>query len=174
MKEGDWNVDAFYTALVPVEANELDKADWKQPLYGVYTTYTDSPGNLLDLYYIGYDNRHEGAPILTDFSLHTFGTRYLRTIDAWMFEYEAAASSVAKAAWASITKPPSRPSASVTRSPTGGGSLYCGAITTTPRAMPAADRSIGSTSCFPGATTTWDTSTQCSDRTSKRPIYSLR
>lgn len=87
----NWNVDFFYTAFVPVLPTDLDKADWQQPFYGCYSTYTDSPGNLIDFYYIGYDNRHDGAPITTDFSLHTFGTRYLRTFENnWLFEVESA------------------------------------------------------------------------------------
>lgn len=87
----NWNVDLFYTAFVPVLPTELDQADWQQPFYGCYSTYTSSPGNLIDFYYIGYDNRHDGAPITTDFSLHTFGSRYFRTFDDnWMFEYEGA------------------------------------------------------------------------------------
>lgn len=88
----NWSVDLFYTAFVPVSPTDLDEADWKMPFYGCYSTYTDSPGNLIDLYYIGYDNRHEGEPIATDFSLHTFGTRYLRTWDnGWLYEVETAA-----------------------------------------------------------------------------------
>ena len=68
--------------------NELDKADWQQPFYGIYSTYTASPNNTLDIYYIGYDNRHPGA-ITSDFSLHTFGSRLFRTLEeGWMFETE--------------------------------------------------------------------------------------
>lgn len=85
------SVDFFYTSLVPVLPSELDEADWQSPFYGCYSTYTDSPGNLIYFYYIGYDNRHEGTPIVTDFSLHTFGTRYFRTFENnWLFEYEGA------------------------------------------------------------------------------------
>ena len=86
--DGPWSVDGFYTALVPVIPNELDQADWQQPFYGIYSTYTASPNNTLDIYYIGYDNRHPGA-IVSDFSLHTFGSRLFRTLEeGWMFETE--------------------------------------------------------------------------------------
>lgn len=86
--DGPWSVDGFYTALVPVRPNELDHADWQQPFYGIYSTYTESPNNTLDIYYIGYDNRHRGE-IVSDFSLHTFGSRLFRTLEeGWMFETE--------------------------------------------------------------------------------------
>lgn len=86
--DGPWSVDGFYTSLVPVIPNELDKADWQQPFYGIYSTYTAAPNNTLDIYYIGYDNRHPGA-ITSDFSLHTFGSRLFRTLEeGWMFETE--------------------------------------------------------------------------------------
>ena len=87
-EDGPWSIDTFYTSFVPVLANDLDKADWQQPFYGTYAVYTDSPNNTLDLYYLGYDNRHPGA-ITSDFSLHTFGSRLFRTLDDnWLFETE--------------------------------------------------------------------------------------
>lgn len=87
-EDGPWSIDTFYTAYVPPRANEFDKADWQQPVYGSYAVYTASPNNTLDLYYIGYDNRRPGA-IVSDFSLHTFGSRLFRTFENnWMFETE--------------------------------------------------------------------------------------
>ena len=87
-EDGPWSIDTFYTAFVPPRANEFDKADWQQPVYGSYAVYTASPNNTLDLYYIGYDNRHRGE-IVADFSLHTFGSRLFRTFENnWMFETE--------------------------------------------------------------------------------------
>lgn len=87
-EDGPWSIDTFYTAYVPPRANEFDKADWQQQFYGSYAVYTASPNNTLDLYYIGYDNRRPGE-IVSDFSLHTFGSRFFRTFENnWMFETE--------------------------------------------------------------------------------------
>jgi hypothetical protein len=87
-EDGPWSIDSFYTAYVPPRANEFDAADWQQQVYGAYAVYTAAPNNTLDLYYIGYDNRRPGE-IVSDFSLHTFGSRLFRTFENdWMFETE--------------------------------------------------------------------------------------
>jgi hypothetical protein len=87
MQEGDWKADAFYTHLVPVVPNELDRADYEQPFYGVYSTYSGFTHETWDLYYIGYDNEHPGA-IDSDFSLHTFGSRAFGSRCDWLYELE--------------------------------------------------------------------------------------
>ena len=165
----NWNVDLFYTAFVPVRPTELDQADWQQPFYGCYSTYTDSPGNLIDFYYIGYDNRHDGAPITTDFSLHTFGTRYFRTFDNnWLFEIEGAAQFGRQSGLGLDQRAGFSTVGLAASLPTRRGSQRCGATTTTPRATRAAARSTGTTTCSRGAISFWATLTRCSDRTSNR------
>ncbi len=85
--EGDWKVDGFYTHYVPVIPDELDEADYQQPFYGVYSTYSGWENDTLDLYYIGYDNEHPGA-ITSDFSLSTFGSRLYGSRGNWLYEME--------------------------------------------------------------------------------------
>ncbi|HEY3394763.1 MAG TPA: alginate export family protein, partial [Lacipirellulaceae bacterium] len=84
---GDWKADAFYTHLVPVVPNELDRADYEQPVYGVYSSYSGFTHETWDLFYIGYDNEHPGA-IDSDFSLHTFGGRVFGSRNNWLYEAE--------------------------------------------------------------------------------------
>jgi hypothetical protein len=86
--EDDWKVDCFYTHFVPVIPNELDEADYKQPFYGVYSTYGGWENDTLDLYYIGYDNRHADEPIVSDFSLSTLGSRIYGSRGDWLYEME--------------------------------------------------------------------------------------
>ncbi len=86
-EEGDWAVDAFFTHLVPVVPNQLDEADYKQPFYGTYAVYSGWEQDTLELYYLGYDNRHPGT-VTSDFSLHTFGTRLFGSRGDWLYETE--------------------------------------------------------------------------------------
>lgn len=84
----DWRVDGFYTHYVPVRPYELDEADYKQPFYGLYSTYAGWENKTLDLYYIGYDNNHHEAPITSDFSLNTMGSRLFGNKGDWLYEFE--------------------------------------------------------------------------------------
>ena len=86
--EGDWKVDGFYTHYVPVIPNELDRADYQQSFYGVYSTYAGWENDSVDLYYIGYDNNHDDSPITSDFSLSTFGSRLYGNRGNWLYEME--------------------------------------------------------------------------------------
>ncbi len=86
-KEDDWAVDAFYTQFVPVDANDLDKADYDQTFYGTYVSYGGWENASLEFYYLGYDNNNAG-PITGDFSLHTVGARLQGSVDAWLYELE--------------------------------------------------------------------------------------
>ena len=73
---------------MPVKPFELDEADYDQPFYGVYSTYAGWENKTLDLYYIGYDYNFAGAPIATDFSLDTMGSRLFGTNGDWLYEIE--------------------------------------------------------------------------------------
>ncbi len=86
--EDDWKVDGFYTHFVPVRPYTLDYADYEQPFYGVYGTYGGWENKTLDVYYIGYDNKHDDAPITSDFSLNTIGSRLFGSHRDWLYEME--------------------------------------------------------------------------------------
>jgi prepilin-type N-terminal cleavage/methylation domain-containing protein len=86
-KQDDWAIDGFFTHFVPVVPNRLDEADYKQPFYGVYATYSGWENEIWDFYYLGYDNRHPGA-ITANFSLHTFGSRVYGSRGDWLYELE--------------------------------------------------------------------------------------
>ncbi|TWT97573.1 hypothetical protein Pla108_17250 [Botrimarina colliarenosi] len=90
-KSGDWTIDGFYTNFVPVVPDKFDEADYDQSFYGVYSTYAGYEKATFDFYYLGYDNQTVGAPVATDFSLHTFGSRVWGTAgDGWLYEVEGA------------------------------------------------------------------------------------
>jgi hypothetical protein len=86
----DWKIDGFYTHYVPVLPYEIDHADYDQPFYGVWGTYAGWENKTLDLYYIGYDNNHQDAPIVSDFSLNTMGSRLYGTHCNWLYEFQGA------------------------------------------------------------------------------------
>lgn len=86
--EGDWKVDGFYTHFVPVRPYELDYADYDQPFYGAWGTYGGWENKTLDIFYIGYDNNHADAPIASDFSLNTMGSRLFGSHCDWLYELE--------------------------------------------------------------------------------------
>jgi hypothetical protein len=83
---GDWQIDSFYTYLVPVVANELDEADTDQAFYGCYSTYSGFENMTVDAYYLGYDS--DTGPAANDFSLHTIGMRLQGGLDNWLWELE--------------------------------------------------------------------------------------
>ncbi len=85
-KSGDWQVDAFFTHLVPPVANKLDKANYDLPFYGMYGVYSGLDNSTVDFYYLGFDNNLIGQ------SLHTIGGR-LNGKDPcsnWLWEIEGA------------------------------------------------------------------------------------
>ncbi|QEG36749.1 alginate export family protein [Bythopirellula goksoeyrii] len=88
IKAGDWETDIFYTHYVPVVPNELDEADYNQPFYGCYMSYSGFDNFVVQPFYIGYDNQNPAGPVAGsgDFSLHTVGMRVNGGIDDWLFE----------------------------------------------------------------------------------------
>lgn len=87
---GDWALDGFYTHFVPVDANDLDEADYDQPFYGCQVTYAGFKNFSIETYYFGYDNQNpaDATPGSGDFSLHTLGMRINGAVDDWLFEFE--------------------------------------------------------------------------------------
>lgn len=90
-KAGDWTLDGFYTNFVPVDPDDFDEADYDQSFYGLYSTYNGFENAAFDFYYLGYDDERNLAPVTSDFSLHTFGSRVSGTAcEKWLYEVEAA------------------------------------------------------------------------------------
>jgi len=87
-REGDWSIDGFFTHFVPVQFQAFDEADYDQPFYGAYATYSGMKNATVDLYYLGYENQTPGAGINNDFSLHTVGGRINGSHCGWLYEVE--------------------------------------------------------------------------------------
>ncbi|MEM8945398.1 MAG: alginate export family protein [Planctomycetota bacterium] len=79
---GNWSSDTFWTAFVPVAADDFDEADYNRRFYGNYTTYKGFENATVDAYYLGFDSDPG------DYSLHTIGLRALGSIDSWLWEFE--------------------------------------------------------------------------------------
>ena len=86
-REGDWDVDAFYTFFVPVIPSQLDEPDYDQKFYGIYGAYNGFENFTIEPYYIGYDNENPGM-FTADFSLHTLGARIYGGQGDWLWELE--------------------------------------------------------------------------------------
>ncbi len=90
-QNNDWNVDTFYTCLVPVLPNRLDEPDHEQQFYGTYATYSGFEHFGVDLYWLGYENDQpfdSDMPTGTDFSIFTTGLRVFGEMDNWLWELE--------------------------------------------------------------------------------------
>ena len=88
-QSGDWSTDIFYTFFVPVDPDDLDEADYDQPFYGFYSTYNGFENVLMDVYYLGYDNKNTSPDTDNDdFSIHTVGLRLFGSHGDWLWEFE--------------------------------------------------------------------------------------
>ena len=79
---GNWKSDTFWTALVPVSADDFDEANYNIRFYGNYTTYSGFENATIDAYYLGFDNQ------VAEFSVHTLGLRALGSVGNWLWEFE--------------------------------------------------------------------------------------
>ena len=56
---------------MPVVDTEFDEADYDRSFYGLYGLQRPRERDLADLYYLGFDDERQLAPVASDFSLHT-------------------------------------------------------------------------------------------------------
>ena len=83
MWEGqNWNIDTFWTRPMRRLFRQLDPPNLDQQFYGVWGTYKGFEKDIVDLYYIAYDNGNEG------FRFDTIGGRYLGSKDNWLVELQ--------------------------------------------------------------------------------------
>jgi hypothetical protein len=88
-----WDVDAFWTQLVPARATEFDRPDEDQDFAGAWVTYRREKGEFLDFYYLFLDNSNSiirrnvaQAPV----EAHTLGTRWAGDENDWLWDFEGA------------------------------------------------------------------------------------
>lgn len=81
-QQDGWNIDGFYTHLVPVNATEMDRAEQNRPFYGAFANYSGSENKQFDAYYFGAEDKAIGQ------SLHTFGGRVIGNRDDLLYEVE--------------------------------------------------------------------------------------
>lgn len=88
-----WDVDLFWTQLVPPRPNEFDRADHKRDFAGAWVTYRPRAGHFVDLYYL-YANHNrnvfEQNLAVAPFDTNTFGTRYAGDRNNWLWDFETA------------------------------------------------------------------------------------
>ena len=95
-KWGDWKIDAFYTQVVPVIRNELDRPNEDVDFYGTYATYSGWEKDTLEMYYLGLNNDSGAAG--NTFNIDTFGTRLFGSRGDWSYEFEGAVQTGSQAA----------------------------------------------------------------------------
>jgi len=88
-----WDVDLFWTQLVPPLPSDFDRADHKRDFAGAWLTYRPKPGHFIDLYYL-YANHNrpvnEQGLAVAPFDANTFGTRYAGDRNNWLWDFETA------------------------------------------------------------------------------------
>ncbi|QEL13352.1 alginate export family protein [Limnoglobus roseus] len=94
-----WDVDAFWTRLVPLAQHinndhDFDQSDPKQQLTGLYATRHDRPNETIDAYFLRLENRNPvargGDGVVGGFDANTVGGRWKGRRDAWLWEAEGA------------------------------------------------------------------------------------
>ena len=99
-KSSTWDIDAFATqpvnsaALSPYRPERYDTPDQSRWLSGVYATYKQAPGGVMDFYWI-WLKENEDRLALIDGNRHTVGTRYggkyaMNDMMVWNWDLEGA------------------------------------------------------------------------------------
>ncbi|HBE66754.1 MAG TPA: hypothetical protein DDW52_01265, partial [Planctomycetaceae bacterium] len=74
-----WDFDAFWLQFVPADASRFNSPDENQQLAGSWLTYHPKKGELVDLYYLMYDNDNrlqQNGLNRAPFTRHTIGSRW--------------------------------------------------------------------------------------------------
>ncbi|MDC8446402.1 MAG: alginate export family protein [Nitrosomonas sp.] len=90
------DLDAFWVRPMRTEKGDFDNWDTKQNFWGLWSTIKPRPDHLIDLYYLGLDNRHAvsdantaaGNIMLGDTLVHTLGGRLAGNFDRILYELE--------------------------------------------------------------------------------------
>jgi hypothetical protein len=88
-----WDFDAFWTQYVPPDADDFDTVDSDQNLAGSWLTYRPEKGELVDLYYLLFDNENRIVQqdiVRAPFQLHTVGSRWAGDQEGWLWDFEGA------------------------------------------------------------------------------------
>ena len=88
----DWEIDAFYTNVVPPDAYRLDQADYDRNFYGLWATYHGISETTLDFYHLGFDNQNPATAANpgNSFSLQTTGARLKGSWVSLLYEIQVA------------------------------------------------------------------------------------
>jgi hypothetical protein len=83
-KGKDWNVDAFYTKPVLIDADAYNQPGKNQEFSGVWGTYKGTKNRTVDLYYLTFWNSLN----TTDFQFQTVGGRYTGNEGEFLWDFE--------------------------------------------------------------------------------------
>ena len=75
-KNDDWNIDGFWLRPTIRDLNSVDESNNDQQLYGLYSTYKGFGQDILDAYWIAFENDAVAMP----FNFQTIGGRYLGNV----------------------------------------------------------------------------------------------
>ncbi len=91
-----FDLDAFWVRPMRTEKGDFDNWDTKQNFWGLWGTIKPLPNHLVDLYYLGLDNRNPISPVNLaannvlqgDSIIHTWGGRLIGNFDRILYELE--------------------------------------------------------------------------------------
>ncbi len=87
-----WDVDLFWTQLVPPRPDAFDRADHKRDFAGAWLTCRPKAGHFVDMYYL-YANQNrsvvEQGLTVAPFDTNTFGARYAGDRNNWLWDFES-------------------------------------------------------------------------------------
>lgn len=87
-----WDIDLFWTQLVPPRPDAFDRADHKRDFAGAWLTCRPKAGHFFDMYYL-YANQNrnvvEQGMAVAPFDTNTFGARYAGDRNNWLWDFES-------------------------------------------------------------------------------------
>ena len=85
-----WDLDAFYTAFVPVNPDGLDQLDDRREFAGAWATYRPQKGHFVDFFYLYLEDERpvtQQMIVRSPTDVHTVGTRNAGDHCGWLWDF---------------------------------------------------------------------------------------